>query len=149
MNDALNQIQLHLSQLKQEGRFADAVPLQLQVLEAAQRDGHIKNISNAWNYLSMLYYRSGSHTEAEQASRESIAVYLNDPSPVDETMACYEMLLAQILASQKKFDAAVACGKTALKLYSTFHDPPDKFLAGIKKKVDLMIEYRDRQHHGE
>ena len=145
MNIDLGQLRLMRSQLTHEGRFVDAIPLQLQILEAVQLAGDTTAISNAWNYLSMLYYRAGYYAAAEHASRESIAVYRQESKPNDETIACYEMLLAQILAAQQRFDDAVVYGTEAVRHYSSFHDPPDDFLIQRQADVDRMVEYGNRK----
>ncbi len=141
----LRRLRAERSNLKHQGRFAEAIPVQLKILAIVQYNGRVKDVSNAWNYLSMLYYRTGQYADAENASCESIAVYQRELKPVDETLACYEMLLAKIFAAQEKFVDAVSYGTMALEHYSTFHNPPDDFLSRIQNEVNLMVKYRDHQ----
>ncbi|MDP1796447.1 MAG: hypothetical protein Q8K78_03155 [Planctomycetaceae bacterium] len=146
MDDDIAQLCTRRSTLKQQGLFSDAISLQLQILDTTQRHGEIKEISNAWNYLSSLYYHIGSFVDAEYASRRSIEVYHLQPEPVDEVVACYELLLARSLMAQDNYDDAVVYGVAAVNHYSTFHDPPDDFLRGVQQHVNMMMELRDRQN---
>ena len=43
------------STLKQQGRFEEAIPLPLQILDEAKKLASNHRITDAWNYLSMLY----------------------------------------------------------------------------------------------
>lgn len=131
------------STLKQQGRFEEAIPLQLRILDEAKKCGSRHEIANVWNYLSMLYYRARQYANAETASLESIANHDGNRPNADETLATYEMLLAHILATQNRFDDAVRYGEFAMLHYATFHDPESDYLTRMKKEVAIMVSYRD------
>lgn len=131
-------------ELKLQGRFAEAIPVQLQILEFAQQTGRICNIANAWNMLSHFYQLNGQLSEAEAAGRNALSVYDDEANPRLEALATYEMKLATILAAQERFDDAVHYGNLAVEHYSDLHDPPDDFLRCIKEEVALMAQYATR-----
>ena len=143
--DHLSSLYTERSDLRNSGRFADAIPIQREILLLVQDGDCTKDVSNAWNYLSMLLYRTGQYAEAEHASRESIAVYGHEANPSDETLATYEMLLARLLAAQSNFRDAVLFGTRAIRHFSTFHDPPDDFLKRMEQDVELMVQCRNKQ----
>jgi tetratricopeptide (TPR) repeat protein len=148
--DEINSLCQKRSTLKHQGRFGEAIPIQQEILDDAISNGHIRDVSNAWNYLAMLYYKSGQYSDAENAARQSLAKYEEEPEPGDEVIGTYKMLLAEILAAQRRFGEAVAVAESAAQHYSVFHNPPDEFLLRMKAELDLMIQYRDRNslHQG-
>ncbi|MEZ6135547.1 MAG: tetratricopeptide repeat protein [Pirellulaceae bacterium] len=143
--DEISNLRFTRSRLKQEGHFEEAIPYQLQILEHAKTCGRIKELANAWNYLSVLYLNVARYEDAESAARAALTTFKNEPDPSDETIACYELVLSRILAAQKRFNEAVLFGNAAIKHYSVFHDPPDDFLLSVQKDVDSMTAWRDQQ----
>ena len=141
-SDTLNQLHHKRFELKQHGRFGEAIPVQLQILEAAQQSGRIIDISNAWNMLSHLYQLNHQLTEAEEAARQALVEYESESHPKLETQATYEMKLATILADQSRFSEAVQFGELAIQHFSEFHKPPDDFLDSMKEMVELMANSR-------
>ena len=141
-SDILNQLHHMRFDLKQQGRFEEAIAIQLQILEAAQQSGRIIDISNAWNTLSHLYQMNQQLTEAEKAARQALIGYESESHPRLEVLATYEMKLATILADQSRFTEAVQFGKLALQHFSEVHNPPDDFLESIKGKVAEMGKSR-------
>lgn len=83
-------------------------------------------------------------SDAENAARLALATYANKSDPKTEAIACYEFVLARILAAQRRFHEAVPFGIAAIEHYAVFHNPPDDFLLFVQKDVDLMIVNRDR-----
>lgn len=140
----MNALHHKRSDLKNQGRFNEATPLQQAILEDAISHGSTRDVSNAWNYLAMLYYRSGQYSDAENAARKSLAKYEEDPEPSEEVVGTYEMLLAHILAAQRRFGEAVGVAESAVRHFSAFHNPPDEFLLRMRREVDLMV-----QKHGD
>ncbi|QDT63692.1 tetratricopeptide repeat protein [Calycomorphotria hydatis] len=128
------------SELKEQGRFAEAIPIQKRILANAQQSGCIRDISNAWNMLSHLLQMNKQFGEAETAARHALAVYDEDKNQSLETLANYEMKLAMILAAQHRFSEAAQYGNQALEHFADFHDPPDEFLRLSKKEVAQMVE---------
>ena len=144
-SDKVKTLRVARSRLKQEGRLDAAIPYQLQLVELAKTSGRIEDLSDAWNYLSGLYLQVGRHSDAEIAALEALENYHNEPNPNDERVACFELVIAQVLAAQKRFAEAVPFGKSAIEHYAVFHNPPDNFLLSVIRDVELMIELRDRE----
>ncbi len=132
------------SALKLQGRFAEAIPIQQQILEFAQQTGHVVDVSNAWNMLSHLFQQNGQLAEAEEAARHALTTYANGIQPQVETLATYEMKLAMILAEQRRYKEAVHFGELALEHFSPFHDPEDDFLKARASDVEMMKRHCDR-----
>ena len=126
-------IHLRRSELRHQGRFEEAIPLQLEILEAAQRSGRARDISGQWNMLSHLYQMNQQLSKAEEAARQALTTYDNESL---EVLATYEMKLATILADQHRFAEAVQYGEVAVIHFSVFHNPPDDFLAAMQDWVE-------------
>ena len=138
----LNQLHQTRFDLKQQGRFGEAIPIQLQILEAAHQSGRIINISNAWNILSHLYQLNHQLTAAEEAARQALIEYESESYPKLEIQATYEMKLATILADQSRFIEAVQFGQLAIQHFSEVHNTPNDFLDSIKERVAVMAKAR-------
>jgi len=123
------------SELKRLGRYAEAIPLQKQILADAESRSDDRDIANAYNYLAMLCHRSGLIKEAESAAIDSIETHCRIPDARDESLATYEMLLAHILATDGRFREAVHYGELAIGHFSTFHTPPTDFLRDRQDEV--------------
>lgn len=123
-----NDLHSRRSDLRLQGRFAEAIPIQQQILELAQQAGRMDEVSNAWNMLSHLLHQNGRLVEAEEAARHALAAYSDASMPKMETLATYEMKLATILAEQRRFGDAVHFGELAIEHYAEFHHPKDDFL---------------------
>eukprot|EP00456_Euglypha_rotunda_P062005 TRINITY_DN51_c3_g2_i2.p1 TRINITY_DN51_c3_g2~~TRINITY_DN51_c3_g2_i2.p1 ORF type:complete len:196 (+),score=21.60 TRINITY_DN51_c3_g2_i2:201-788(+) len=142
--DALNQLYRRRGDLKAEGRFEEAIPVQREIVEALQQSGHICDLSNAWNMLSHLYQLNHQLIEAEAAARKAISTYAIETKPRLERLASYEMKLAIILADQRYFAEAVRYGQSAVAHFSHLHNPPDDFLRARQNDVERMICSRDQ-----
>lgn len=141
-SDTLNQLHQMRFDLKQQGRFGEAIPIQLQILEAARQSGRIIDSSNAWNMLSHLYQLNRQLTEAEEAARQALIGYGSESHPKLKVLATYEMKLATILADQSRFTEAVQFGELAIQHFSEVHNPPNDFLNSIKDRVAVMAKSR-------
>lgn len=126
-------------ELKLQGRLAEAISVQKQILETVTHHGG-KKLANAWNMLSHLLQLHGDLIEAEKAARRALTLAHKLDSLSLEALAAYEMKLATILAGQGRFDDAIPYGKRALVHFADFHDPPDDFLASMSNRVAQMIE---------
>jgi tetratricopeptide (TPR) repeat protein len=144
MNDRLNELERRRGDLKHQGRFREVIPLQLEILKQLEVTDGIYQRANAWNYLSMLYHRVRDYPSAEHAARKALDVYAAELDPNAEVKACYQFMLAKILAAQEKFDEAIEYGEAGLLNYAVFHDPPDEFLRARQEDVERMREWRDR-----
>lgn len=144
MNDRINELRARRSDLKLQGRFREAIPLQLEILKELEFADGIYQRANAWNYLSMLYHRVRDYPSAEHAARKALDVYSAELEPNAEVKACYQCMLARILAAQEKFDEAIEYGEAGLQNYAVFHNPPDEFLKARQEDVERMREWRDR-----
>lgn len=133
-----NELRQKRSELKWQGRFAEAIPIQEQILAITQKRGRIQDISNDWNMLSHLLQQNGQLLSAEEAARHALDTYHGEANPRLETLATYEMKLATILADQQRFTDAVRYGELALEHFSDFHDPPDDFLRSMADQVTQM-----------
>lgn len=138
-----NELRRERSDLKNQGRLDEAIPIQEQILKIVQRRGCVQDIANGWKMLSHLQQQSGQLVEAEQSARKALYVYDNETTPRLETLATFEMKLAMILANQQRFADAVRHGQLALQHFSEFHDPPDDFLKSMTGQVARWIETHD------
>jgi tetratricopeptide (TPR) repeat protein len=103
----MNPLYHRRNDLKRQGRVGEMVSVQLEILSQLQANGDVRDLANAWNYLSVLYQQLQRYDEAENAARSALSVYASMPNPRDETVACYEFVLAKILAAQLRFAEAV------------------------------------------
>lgn len=142
--DALDQLRRRRGELKAQGRFKEAIPVQRELLEVLQRSGNIRDISNAWNMLSHLYHLNHELIAAESAARNALSIYAIETHPRLETLATYEMKLAIILADQRRFAEAVSNAQSAIEHFSDFHNPPDDFLIARQLDMARMIVSRDQ-----
>lgn len=143
-SSTVNELHSMRSDLKLQGRFAEAIPIQQQILEHAQQSGRVLDVSNAWNMLSHLLQQNGQLSEAEAAARQALSTYGNELLPRLETLATYEMKLALILAEQRRFEEAVPFGELAIEHFSDFHDLQSDFLTARTASVDSIKWHRDR-----
>ena len=141
---AYNELHSRRSALKRQGRVAEAIPIQQQILKLAQQTGRVLDVSNAWNMLSHLFQQNGQLAEAEQAARHALTNYANGTQPQMETLATYEMKLAMILAEQRRYSEAVHFGELALAHFLVFHNPEDAFLRAREAEVVMMKRHCDR-----
>lgn len=148
MEDDLKPMLDRRHELKLQNRIAEMIPVQLEILSAAQKAGRVKDISNAWNYLSVLHHNVRRYDEAEKAARTALSVYEAEKEPSKEVVACYEFVLARILAAQGRFAEAIPIAESAAKHYAVRHDPNDSFMKSVLNEVALMREYQERQRQG-
>ncbi len=142
-SNTVNELHRRRSDLKDQGRFAEAIPIQQEILQLAQQSKSVRDVSNAWNMLSHLLQQNGQLSEAEAAARQALSTYINESLPRLETLATYEMKLAWILAEQRRFEEAVQFGELAIEHFSHIHDQQSDFLNARKDDVDSMKLYSD------
>lgn len=139
---AENELHRLRSDLKLQGRFAEAIPIQQKILEFAQQTGRLLDVCHAWNMLSHLLQKNGQLRDAEAAARQALSIYANESPPRSETLATYEMKLAMILAEQCRFEEAIRFGQRAIEHFSDFHDPQSDFLKARIADVEAMKQHR-------
>src|SRR5262249_28684220 len=100
--------------------------------------GCVRNLSNAWNYLSHLYHQLRVHNQAEFAAKKALEVYAAEPAPIAETLGTYQFKLALILASQGRFAEAIPIAEAGIRNFSVFHIPPDDFLSARQDDLARM-----------
>jgi tetratricopeptide (TPR) repeat protein len=147
MADRLNQLHRKRHGLKLQGRVREMIPVQMAIIAEAAKIGCVRDLGNAWNYLSALCHQVCEYDKAEHAARKALEVSAGDPTPSAEILACYQFKLAQILAAQGRFAEAVPVAEAGIRSYGVFHDPPDDFLKARQEEAALMREYmtRDRR----
>lgn len=67
-------------------------------------------------------------------------------NPSAETLGCYQLKLAQILAAQRRFAEAVPVAEASFRSYAVFHNPPAEHLKARQDAAALMREYMEREH---
>lgn len=126
--------------LKLQGRLREMIPVQLAIVAESEKTGSVRDLANAWNYLSAIYQQVGEYEKAEHAARKALDVYAGEPVPSAEALGCYQFKLAQILAAQHRFAEAAAFAEAGVGNYALFHDPPDDFLQARQAETALMRE---------
>ncbi|HZN65261.1 MAG TPA: tetratricopeptide repeat protein [Tepidisphaeraceae bacterium] len=144
MADRFNELHRQRGDLDLQGRVREMIPVQLGIVAETEKTGRVRDLANAWNYLSALYHRVREYDRAEQAARKALEVYAGDPSPSAESLGCYQFKLAQILAAQGRFAEAVAFAEAGVRSYGVFHDPPDDFLKARQEEAALMRDFMQR-----
>lgn len=135
----LNKLSLRRSELKDAGRFRDAIPLQIQIIDLLEAEGAPdKQLAGAHNMASVLFLRSKLYDDAEQHARRALSLHTGDSAKDHEACGAYHLVLAQILASRFEYEDATAYGEMAIAEYSRFHDPPDEFLSRVVAEVERM-----------
>jgi len=119
--------------------------LQRQIIAEVEKTERVRDLANAWNYLSSLLHQVAAYPEAEQAARRALEIYKDEHSPTAEVLGCYEFMLAQILAAQGRFDEAAAMAEAGVSHYAVFHDPEDEFLKARRDEAASMRESMNRE----
>ena len=86
MTDRLNELHRERSDLKLQGRVREAIPVQLAILAESEKSGRVRDVANAWNYLSALHHQVCEYDKAEHAARKAIDVYTAEPAPSAEVL---------------------------------------------------------------
>lgn len=144
MADRLNELHRERGDLKLQGRVREMILIQIAIVAETEKNGRVRDVANAWNYLSALYHQVREYGTAERAARKALDVYADDPTPSAEALGCYQFKLAEILAAQGRFAEAVPMAEAGVRSYSVFHDPPDNFLKAREDEVALMRQYMER-----
>jgi tetratricopeptide (TPR) repeat protein len=144
MADRLNELHRQRGDLKLQGRVREMIPVQLGIVAEAEKTGRVRDLADAWNYLSALYHQVREYDEAERAARKALEVYAGDPAPSAERWGGYQFKLARILAAQGRFAEAVPFAEAGVRGYGVFHDPPDDFLNARQEEAALMRDHMKR-----
>jgi tetratricopeptide (TPR) repeat protein len=134
------------SNLKLRGRTRWMVVVQREIVAESTRLGCIKDMANAWNYLSILLHEVRDYAAAADAARNALWVYSIEANPQPESLGSYHLVLARILAAQERWEESVVEGERAVECLAIFHDPPDEFLTSRIAEIELMRRHRDMNH---
>lgn len=127
------------SELKGAGRFREAIPFQLEIIELLEAERTTQNqLAGAHNMASVLYLRSKLYSSAEWHARRALALHVGDSVKDHEAFGTYNLVLAQILACRFEFDEAADYGQKAIAEFSIFHSPSDEFLERVLAEVESM-----------
>ena len=74
MADRLNELHRERGDLKLQGRIRDIIPIQLELVAETEKTRRVRDLTNAWNYLSSLYYQVREYDKAEHAARKAIEI---------------------------------------------------------------------------
>ncbi|HEY0231959.1 MAG TPA: serine/threonine-protein kinase, partial [Dokdonella sp.] len=113
--------------LENEGRFEEALQGRLDVLKSTQAigDARPEQIAYAYNFIALDYRNLGRAVEAEQASREALAVWARIHGSNAEWDSADPLRgLAQALQLQGRFDEAETAYRAALAIEAK-HEPAD------------------------
>lgn len=135
----IGELSIRRSELKSAGRFREAIPLQLEIIDLLERDGASSNdLANAHNMASVLFLNDQRYDEAERHARRVLSLRTGDSVKDHEACGAYHLVMARILASRFEFGEAAVFGEKAILEYSRFHNPPDEFLSFVIAEVEKM-----------
>ena len=98
-----------------------------------------------FNSLASVLVQVGDLSAAESAARSSVALQLENNDQGDSSrLAAYNYMLAEILASQSRFEEALPFAENAVEFYSISMNQDDDFLQQVRAKRDLISEKRWR-----
>ena len=138
-NPRLNQLRSRRSELKHAGRFREAIPLQIQIIDLLETEGAAANeLATAHNMASVLFLRSKLYSDAEEHARRALSLHTGDSTKDHEAYGAYNLVMAQILASRFEYEDAAVFGEKAIEEYARFHNPPDEFLSCVVAQVERM-----------
>lgn len=139
MNPRLSQLCFRRSELKGAGRFREAIPLQIQIIDLLEAENAPDNqLAGAHNMASVLFLRSKLYSAAEKHARRALSLHKGDSTKDHEAYGAYNLVLAQILASRFEYEDAAAFGERAIEEYARFHNPPDEFLSSVVAQVERI-----------
>lgn len=135
----MSELSLKRSLLKSEGRFREAIPYQLEIIELMmEQNPAIEQLANAHNMASVLYLGAKLYASAEWHGRKALALRTDDSAKAHEARGAYNLVMARILASRFEFEEAAVFGQKAIEEYSHWHNPPDEFLRTISAEMDAI-----------
>ena len=132
-----------------QGRFAEALPERIELIERQKRtqNAHPRDLAASDSGLGRDYAHAARFEEAESALRESIAIHdkaVGAGSPVANPA---RTALASVLMFQGRYAEAEAMQRQAVQVLEA-HDPPTS-LALAKLRADLSnilrVEHRDAE----
>ena len=127
------------SQLKSEGRFREAIPFQLEIIELLETANTApESLASAHNVASVLCLRSRLYSSAEFHGRKALALRSDDSPKTHEARGAYNHVMAQVLACQFRFEEAGIFGDAAIAEYSHWHNHPDDYLRAIITEVQSI-----------
>jgi hypothetical protein len=74
MPDRLDELHRSRSELRSQGRVHEMVPIQLAIVAETEKAGRVRDLANAWNYLSAILHQVRDYDEAERAPRRALEV---------------------------------------------------------------------------
>lgn len=90
------------------------------------------------NFIAFLGVHTRNLDEAERAARLCLELYRAVAEKKDEKLATYIMMLAAVLAENRKFEEAVIFGEEAVALFARNHGDNDSFVQYRKRDVERM-----------
>lgn len=138
-NPRIGELSARRSELRRAGRFREAIPLQLELIELLESEKVSPDrLAMAHNMASVLYLRAKLISCAEWHARRALAMNTGDSAKDHEARGTYHLVLAQIVASRCDFEEAHRLGEKALTEFARFHNPPDDFLSRVICEVQSM-----------
>ena len=131
-------------ELKQQGKFAEQIPLQKKVIELAEPFG-AKRVASAYAKLAHLYHQTQQYELAEDASLTALNYHDDTEKHAEEHLGTLQFQLATILAAQERFDEAVKIGTQAIKNFAVLHEPPTNFLRAKISEVEKIRRFRNQK----
>lgn len=131
------------SNLKQQTRFREAIPFQIELIRRFMQDGNKTDQANSWNDLGVLFRNSCKF--AESAIRRALEIYATVSNPTARRTATYYFTLSQSLASLTRFNEAIEFRESAIRSWSSELDCDNPFLIERKEELTLLIAERDQQ----
>ena len=138
-NPRIGELSARRSELRSAGRFREAIPLQLELIELLESEkAPADRLAMAHNMASVLYLRAKLGSCAEWHARRALEIPTGDSVKDHEARGTYYLVLAQIVATRCDFEAAHPFGEKAIAEFARFHNPPDEFLARVIGEVQSM-----------
>jgi len=138
-NPRIGELSLRRSELKSAGRFREAIPLQLEIIELLELEGSpSKDLANAHNMASVFFLNDQRYADAERHARRALSLHTGDSAKDHEASGAYHLVMARILASRFEYGEAAVFGEKAILEYSRFHNPSDEFLSSVTAEVEKI-----------
>jgi hypothetical protein len=135
----IGQLKTKRSELKSAGQFSSAIPLQLEIILMLQKDvTEGRELANAHNMASVLYYGAKMYSGAERHARQALALHSDESDKGHETLATYNFMMARILACWHEFEEATRFGELAISEFSHWHTLPDEFFSRVIAEVEAI-----------
>ena len=135
--------------MEAEGRYAEALPQRLALLDRAAEAGtlHERDISAVWNAIGRDYRELGRLDESEAALRKSLDIATRSQGPRSDwrAKALGHLSLTQLLAGH--FDEAEAARREALSIIEDGEPADSPWLASQHAELGVILlrQHRDAE----